>query len=531
MAATDPALSRHALLNRGLQPARPFAGAGRPLFSVALFAFASGTVAWGAETPDDLCGELRRVDGLPVLRLWGTSQQRGYAHGYLLADRIHDLFGRFLADRRTSGGPEHYQRVSLPLAETTLRVRPIYEREMRAIADGLRDRLGPQAAVVPALGRPIEYRDLLALNALSDYLRPMCSSVAAWGPMTADGSTLTGRNLDWPRHEWMIGQEIVIAQRPSETPRRAGFVAVTWPGFIGCLTGMNERGVTIAIHDVPGPPADRLIGVTPRGLVFREALESAVGSDSADEIAAVFRRRRVLVGSNAFVSWPFDRAASNGAAAVLEYDGRRTEGDGVTIRRPGADENAVGTADQPPSSACLACTNHYRRRGVPAACGRYETLHDALHGRSMAGAKPFDAAAAWALLGEVAAPRYGSTKTADQNGSAVQLRPGPTETSDRARRSAAPADAPGVGADPGGTQTAAPRARRLTLLTYHSVVFEPNQRRLRLAVARPDAPAADRPPTTIDLRAWLSPHGRHTVREDARTGSSAAAGPENGPPK
>ena len=36
----------------------------------------------------DVNGVLREIDGIKVLIVWGTHQQRGYAHGYLLAENI-----------------------------------------------------------------------------------------------------------------------------------------------------------------------------------------------------------------------------------------------------------------------------------------------------------------------------------------------------------------------------------------------------------------------------------------------------------
>ena len=41
-------------------------------------------------------GTLTEIDGMPVLRVWGTPRERGYAHGFLLAEQIVPLADGFL---------------------------------------------------------------------------------------------------------------------------------------------------------------------------------------------------------------------------------------------------------------------------------------------------------------------------------------------------------------------------------------------------------------------------------------------------
>lgn len=47
-------------------------------------------------TPEDINGILIEVGGIPLLRLWGTPQEQGFAHGYLIGDDIVSMLDDFL---------------------------------------------------------------------------------------------------------------------------------------------------------------------------------------------------------------------------------------------------------------------------------------------------------------------------------------------------------------------------------------------------------------------------------------------------
>jgi hypothetical protein len=45
---------------------------------------------------EEVNGSLEEVNSVKVLRVWGSRREMGYAHGYLLADDLVDLFERYL---------------------------------------------------------------------------------------------------------------------------------------------------------------------------------------------------------------------------------------------------------------------------------------------------------------------------------------------------------------------------------------------------------------------------------------------------
>ncbi|MCH8970332.1 MAG: hypothetical protein IIA66_14595, partial [Planctomycetes bacterium] len=59
--------------------------------------------------PPQVTGKLETVDGLRVLTVWGSDYERGFAHGYLLANEIIDFAGKALVDPLVVASKEVYE--------------------------------------------------------------------------------------------------------------------------------------------------------------------------------------------------------------------------------------------------------------------------------------------------------------------------------------------------------------------------------------------------------------------------------------
>lgn len=383
-------------------------------------------------------GELRVVQGVPILRVWGSPREQGYAQGYLLAGSWLQLFDEYL---RETDSAHAYEAASI-LVTQRFKIPAVYEEELKGILDGVTDKMKGHI-IVPSLGRPMEYRDLVAINCIPDSTRMGCSSFAAWGPLTPDGNPIVGRNLDWIYHDALDGQQIVIARVQSGLDPRLSSVMIGWPCFIGCLTGMNSKGVMVSLHDAPGRPVSDVSHLMPRALALREALENARAATAIEDVARVLEKRTSAVGNNVPIAFPYD--GRHAPAAVFEYDGDLERDGGVTLRLP---ESAAG------SLACmLACTNHYRKRGEPTACDRYEKIESRLKSARAAGRK-IGVPEAWQILKGV-------------------------EVAGR-------------------------------VFTFHSVVFEPNRMRMHVAFSSESSPAPEKRPVEVNvgelfLASWPAP--------------------------
>ena len=312
--------------------------------------------------PKTVCGRLTQVDGLTVLEVWGTPQEAGFAHGYLLADRLVGLFDEAVLAPEVGAAPEVYEAMLLPAVRQRFIWEPRYEEELAGLLRGMQARLGPDGVRSQRLDRDLTVDDLKLVNSLADWHGVFCSSFAAWGACTVDGDTLGGRNLDYPSTRNMQQAQILLVHRNSESAR--AWVGVTWPGLIGVYTAMNDEGVTIAMHDATGEPTTALVELTPRTLTLREALEGAASVTFIDDVRRVLEHRRTLIGNNIMVTAP--NIPGRPPAAVFEYDGNSRD-HGVTLRL------ADAAAAQSPLDF-LCCTNHMRSRKPPSDCRRYDTL-------------------------------------------------------------------------------------------------------------------------------------------------------------
>jgi predicted choloylglycine hydrolase len=165
-------------------------------------------------------------------------------------------------------------------------------------------------------------------HALQNMMLVGCTSFGAWDTKTADGSLLIGRNFDFWVGDRFAEHKIVSFYKPEKGYK---FMSVTWGGFTGVVSGMNEKGLTVTINaarsDIPFGAA------TPVSLVAREVLQYAANTKEALEIA---RRRKMFVSESFLVG-----SAADHKAIIIE----KTP-DKLDVYDPETDN--------------IECTNHYQ---------------------------------------------------------------------------------------------------------------------------------------------------------------------------
>lgn len=147
-------------------------------------------------------------------------------------------------------------------------------------------------------------------HALQDYMMVGCSSFACRGHRSADGKLIVGRNFDFWAGDDFARNKIVQFVFPEKGWR---FASVSWPGMVGVLSGMNEKGLTVTINAAKS--ALPLSAATPISLLTREILQYA---STIEEAVAIARRRRTFVSESILVG-----SAADGAAVVIEKSPRR----------------------------------------------------------------------------------------------------------------------------------------------------------------------------------------------------------------
>jgi hypothetical protein len=324
-----------------------------------------------AETPAERAakaGELVTVKKHRVLRLFGNDiKERGFAHGYLLAEDIRDD-----ADSALNSLPNfsarQYESSLLPWAIEKFAWDKDAVVEMDGIFEGMQARLGKDGLESKILGRALKRDDLYAINTIADYFGPACSGFSAYGERTQNGEVVQGRTLDFPIGAKAVSDQILIAAealpaRGKDQPARKAWVAVGWPGLIGEYTGMNSDGLIVCLHDAYNRNrGGKEGGYVSRGVLLRRMIETVdpASSDAAKQTAQMAGEKPVACGNLFHITWPKAAAekTSTTPSAVLEFDPLDRK---VSVRRMD-------------DSAFMVLTNHFRVRKDAVECDRFKNI-------------------------------------------------------------------------------------------------------------------------------------------------------------
>src|SRR5690349_5339223 len=177
-------------------------------------------------------GELKHVNGLPVLVLQGTPEEMGEQEGALLAGPLQKLL-TYPRDLVTKTAGEAVWPVFVAIAKgMEPQFPPDYLKELDA------------AARASQLDRNL----FLIGNTFPDISKAYgCSSLVIGKERSATGGPLLGRNLDYPALGLLDQYNLVTVRRPKG---KHSFVSIGFPGMVGIVSGMNDAGLALAVHEV-----------------------------------------------------------------------------------------------------------------------------------------------------------------------------------------------------------------------------------------------------------------------------------------
>jgi isopenicillin-N N-acyltransferase like protein len=308
--------------------------------SAAPFHFPTGTTEHG---------RLSYRNGLPVLVVDGSPRDLGLAVGRLAlkpapraAAYPHDILASFGAEMlwkvAVSGGTKMLKQFP-----------PDYLAELDAMAEG----------------SGADRDSIIVGNTLFDLKKIFaCSGVVVDADHSSTGGPLLGRNLDYPSLGYLHQHSLVTVYHPQG---KHAFVSVGFPGLVGCLSGMNDAGLCLAILEVfdahKGEQTFDAQGV-PYALCYRKMLEECTTIAEARKVLTSLRRTSL---TNLVV-------ADRQGVAVFEIS-------------PGHVE------ERAPEAGLAACTNHFCTPALQRVGGmnpnysfeRYQSLRSTLADKTKVG--------------------------------------------------------------------------------------------------------------------------------------------------
>jgi predicted choloylglycine hydrolase len=171
-----------------------------------------------------------------------------------------------------------------------------------------------------------------------------CTSFGTWDSRSADSSLIIGRNFDFYVGDKFSEEKIILFVNPDNGYK---FMSVTWGGFMGVVSGMNEKGITLTVNAAKsGIPSG---SATPVSLVGREILQYA---KNIDEAIAIASKRKMFVSESFLIG-----SASDHKAVLIE-------------KTPDTLEVFDSNEDY------IVCTNHFQSKSLSKSRQNAEQMEE-----------------------------------------------------------------------------------------------------------------------------------------------------------
>jgi hypothetical protein len=279
-------------------------------------------------------GELKYVNGVPVLTVAGSPEEMGTQIGVLAGKPAAKLVGSLDAFVKQLG----LQKALPLLIRAGKQMFKSFPEAHRREAEAFARASGINLDLVVLANTIFDLHDIFG-----------CSVIAVSADKSASGAPLFGRNWDFPPLGNLYEYSLVIVYRP--TGKRA-FAAVTFPALVASGSAINDAGLVLGANAITRSKdeSERNVRGTPLAVAARRLMEEC------DSVAAGEKLVRAMKPTCMGSLILGDKKTS----AVFEVTTKS-----VQVRRPDR-------------GLCL-CTNHFRTKelSVTKRCRRFAALEKA----------------------------------------------------------------------------------------------------------------------------------------------------------
>jgi len=359
------------------------------------------------------------VGSLPVLVLRGTHRERGEAHGSLGAKEIIKTCDAVATAVNAVGkaGTEETGWEAAKRLMSRFQYPERFQGELEGMMQGIQAAL-PEAKdrTLKATGAEVTLEDLKMLQCAGDVLELMrCSQFSAWGSLTPDGSTIIGRNLDYPP---ILPQDTycAFAVAPAEE-RLQKTLDATWFGMIGAgMACLNEEGVYLSGNDAGREDPSLVHSPVPAALALRMAEETARASDPLAAVQHNIDQKTPLALLYHIVA-PAGSEGQGSRAFIFEHFPGATSPFAARIRRPsGTPPDALIVTNDPLIGAAT---------GGSEVCERYARIEKALSDLEARGKVDFERARAILDSASVSDTQYSAVVSPGRKEMRIAVAPAP----------------------------------------------------------------------------------------------------------
>jgi len=212
-------------------------------------------------------GENRKYtnDNIKIVYLQGSPFEIGYAHGKLLKKEIEDQakFWVYTIKSRSLGTNIGINLMTERAKEVEKYIPSEYLEELHGIS----------------VGSNLDYDTVLMINALATTAKSFSGNgCTSFTFRDQKSNIIRSRNVDGPTSDFYIGTVIYIVKPDSGF----GYFCINRPGWITCMTGMNEMGLTLGDHWLGGF-RQKTWNKIPQNFLHRKVIQYSPTIDHAEE--------------------------------------------------------------------------------------------------------------------------------------------------------------------------------------------------------------------------------------------------------